>query len=158
MFKETVIAVHWICRLFWKVFPITSYPIAEINQNSIRIVNQHKGAFPNERLLKQVSRESVYWLLNFLTSHQFKKEKLHFFFKVFSHLHVFCSFVCLFLYLIFKTISNIFKQRQQLRAVPVTEVHYTWDQVSTRYWIYGLERRVHAPDYPQQCCWGCTIL
>lgn len=84
-----------------QVFPITSYPIAEINQNSIRIVNQHKGAFPNERLIKQ---------------------------------------------------------RQQLRAVPVTEVHYTWDEVSTRYWIYGLERKVHAPDYPQQCCWGCTIL
>ena len=40
-----------------KVFPITSYPIAEINQNSIRIVNQHKGAFPNERLLKQVSKK-----------------------------------------------------------------------------------------------------
>ncbi|XP_061186684.1 protein SSUH2 homolog [Saccostrea echinata] len=84
-----------------QVFPITSYPIAEINNNSIRIVNQHKGAFPNERMLKQ---------------------------------------------------------RQQLRAVPVTEVHYTWEDVSTRYWIYGLERKVHAPDYPQQCCWGCTIL
>lgn len=101
MFKETVIAVHWICRLFWKVFPITSYPIAEINQNSIRIVNQHKGAFPNERLLKQVSRESVYWLLNFLTSHQFKKEKLHFFLK-FSVIcmffaHLFVCFYILFL-------------------------------------------------------------
>ena len=44
---------HSLC----KVFPITSYPIAEINQNSIRIVNQHKGAFPNERLLKQVSQK-----------------------------------------------------------------------------------------------------
>lgn len=44
-----------------KVFPITSYPIAEINQNSIRIVNQHKGAFPNERLLKQVSQKENLW-------------------------------------------------------------------------------------------------
>ena len=48
---------HSLC----KVFPITSYPIAEINQNSIRIVNQHKGAFPNERLLKQVSQKENLW-------------------------------------------------------------------------------------------------
>lgn len=49
--------------MLWKVFPITSYPIAEINQNSIRIVNQHKGAFPNERLIKQVSRDKVWWAM-----------------------------------------------------------------------------------------------
>ncbi|KAK3101124.1 hypothetical protein FSP39_001126 [Pinctada imbricata] len=83
------------------VFPITSYPVPDINNNSIRLVNQHKGAFPSERQLQQ---------------------------------------------------------RQILRAVPVTEVHYTWDETSTRYWIYGRQRKVYAPDYPQQCCWGCTIL
>lgn len=84
-----------------QVWPITAYPVGEINANSVRLVEKHKVSFRNSRQLMQ---------------------------------------------------------RQQLRAVPVTEVHYTWEDVNTRYWIYGLGRRVHAPDYPQQCCWGCSIL
>lgn len=84
-----------------QVWPITAYPVPEINDNSVRLVNQHKGAFPNERQLQQ---------------------------------------------------------RQQLRAVPVTEAHYEWNDVKTRFWVYGLEKKVEAPDYPQQCCWGCEIL
>ncbi|XP_061187106.1 protein SSUH2 homolog [Saccostrea echinata] len=54
--------------------------------------------------------------------------------------------------------GNILKQRQQLRAVPVTEVHYTWENEQGCYWIYGLEREVYAPEYPQKGCWGCNIL
>ncbi|XP_076448094.1 protein SSUH2 homolog isoform X2 [Babylonia areolata] len=50
-------------------------------------------------------------------------------------------------------------QRQILRAVPVTEVMWTWeDHRNKRMWVYGNEHKVYCPDYPQQCCWGCTIL
>lgn len=83
------------------VWPVTQYPVREINDNSVNMVNQHRINWPNE-LIQQ--------------------------------------------------------QRQVLRGVPVTEVHYKWDDVSTRFWVYGTERRVYAPDYPQQCCWGCSIL
>ncbi|KAL5014504.1 hypothetical protein ScPMuIL_008774 [Solemya velum] len=54
--------------------------------------------------------------------------------------------------------SRKLQQRQQLRAVPVTECAYRWKDHNTRFWIYGDNKRVHAPDYPQQCCWGCQIL
>lgn len=84
-----------------QVWPITSYPVPEINNNSQRLVASHRGQWPSERILNQ---------------------------------------------------------RQTLRGVPVTEVAYTWDDVSTRYWVYGNERRVYAPDYPQQCCCGCSVL
>ncbi|KAL8592646.1 hypothetical protein ACOMHN_026576 [Nucella lapillus] len=50
-------------------------------------------------------------------------------------------------------------QRQELRAVPVTEVAWTWkDDRNKRMWVYGNEHKVYCPDYPQQCCWGCNIL
>ncbi|KAL9959449.1 hypothetical protein ACROYT_G032774 [Oculina patagonica] len=54
--------------------------------------------------------------------------------------------------------KRILMQRQVLRAVPVSEVKYEWKDTSTRFWVYGLDHKVHAPDYPQQCCCGCTIL
>ncbi|XP_033624546.1 protein SSUH2 homolog [Asterias rubens] len=83
------------------VWPISQFPVQEINTNSIRIVDSHRTAWPQARTLKQ---------------------------------------------------------RQTLRSVPVTEAHYTWKDVSTRFWVYGFEHEVHAPDYPHQCCWGCSVL
>lgn len=83
------------------VWPIVSYPVKEVNDNSVRLVNMHRGNWPSERILSQ---------------------------------------------------------RQRLRGVPVTEVKYKWEEHSTRYWVYGNERKVYAPDYPQQCCCGCEIL
>ena len=56
-----------------------------------------------------------------------------------------------------KLIVDLF-QRHTLRAVPVSEVKYEWKDKNTRFWVYGLDHRVHAPDYPQQCCCGCTII
>ncbi|XP_013400639.1 protein SSUH2 homolog isoform X2 [Lingula anatina] len=84
-----------------QVWPVTQYPVPQINQNSVALVEKHSRAFPNERQLMQ---------------------------------------------------------KQELRAVPVSEVNYTWKEVNTRFWVYGNERQVYAPDYPQQCCWGCEIL
>ncbi|XP_031562047.1 protein SSUH2 homolog [Actinia tenebrosa] len=54
--------------------------------------------------------------------------------------------------------ERILMQRQVLRAVPVSEVHYKWKDNDSRYWVYGHDHKVHAPDYPQTCCCGCTIL
>lgn len=52
----------------------------------------------------------------------------------------------------------IVRQRQMLRAVPVSEVFYEWKDTSSRYWVFGLDHQVYAPDYPQKCCCGCSIL
>eukprot|EP00112_Aurelia_sp_Birch-Aquarium-sp1_P023547 Seg7057.1 transcript_id=Seg7057.1/GoldUCD/mRNA.D3Y31 product="Protein SSUH2" protein_id=Seg7057.1/GoldUCD/D3Y31 len=54
--------------------------------------------------------------------------------------------------------SIIHLQRHDLRAVPVNEVHCVWKDKPYRFWVYGMEHKVHCPDYPQQCCCGCTIL
>ncbi|XP_070536454.1 protein SSUH2 homolog [Ptychodera flava] len=83
------------------VWPISCYPVADINANSLRIVTHHRNSWQDRRKLQQ---------------------------------------------------------RQRLRAVPVSEAHYNWKDVSTRFWVYGNERSVYAPDYPHQCCWGCNIL
>ncbi|KAK2571297.1 Protein SSUH2-like protein [Acropora cervicornis] len=54
--------------------------------------------------------------------------------------------------------KRILLQRQKLRAVPVSEVFYEWKETSSRYWVFGLDHQVYAPDYPQKCCCGCSIL
>ncbi|XP_068759204.1 protein SSUH2 homolog isoform X2 [Montipora capricornis] len=54
--------------------------------------------------------------------------------------------------------KRIVMQRHTLRAVPVSEVKYQWKNTNTRFWVYGMEHKVHAPDYPQQCCCGCILL
>lgn len=54
--------------------------------------------------------------------------------------------------------KRILLQRHVLRVVPVSEVHYQWKEFSSRFWVYGHDHKVYAPDYPQQCCCGCSIL
>ncbi|ELU03118.1 hypothetical protein CAPTEDRAFT_223017 [Capitella teleta] len=81
-----------------QVWPIAAYPVPEMAQASVRIVESHRTKFPNERRLNQ---------------------------------------------------------RQVLRGVPVTEVEYTWNETTGRYWVYGEERKVYCPEYPKKCC--CTI-
>lgn len=55
--------------------------------------------------------------------------------------------------------ERILMQRQRVRIVPVTQVLYSWkEQQDASFFVYGFERKVHAPDYPQKCCCGCTIL
>ncbi|KAL8611295.1 hypothetical protein ACOMHN_013726 [Nucella lapillus] len=49
--------------------------------------------------------------------------------------------------------------RQILQAVPVMETEWDWsDMKNVKFWVYGNERKVHCPDYPHTCCWGCNIL
>lgn len=54
--------------------------------------------------------------------------------------------------------SFIVRQRHILRAVPVSEICYEWKETSGRYWVCGHDHQVYAPDYPQKCCCGCSIL
>ena len=50
------------------------------------------------------------------------------------------------------------EQRQKLRVVAVSECLYSWADIDGRFWVYGRETAVYAPDYPQKHCWGCAIL
>jgi len=54
--------------------------------------------------------------------------------------------------------ARILMQRQILRVVPVSECHWTYKNKSGRFWVYGNENKVECKDYPQTCCWGCSIL
>ncbi|XP_070559582.1 protein SSUH2 homolog isoform X2 [Ptychodera flava] len=72
------------------------------------------------------------------------------------------------------SMQKILKQRHTVRAVPISEVHWTWQTSGSRFWVYGQERKVHVPKYakkyccgcfeldmkayPQKCCRGCVIL
>lgn len=49
-------------------------------------------------------------------------------------------------------------QRHRVRIVPVTQVMYTYKSQQNAFFVYGFEHKVYAPDYPDQCCWGCTLL
>nr|KAG5711286.1 hypothetical protein BaRGS_005983 [Batillaria attramentaria] len=54
--------------------------------------------------------------------------------------------------------ERVLMQRHRVRIVPVTLAYYTWNDKPGSFFVYGFEKKVHAPDYPQQCCCGCTIL
>lgn len=54
--------------------------------------------------------------------------------------------------------SRILMQRHVIRMVPVTQCYYKSKDKNLDYFVYGLDCKVHAPNYPDQCCWGCTIL
>ena len=49
-------------------------------------------------------------------------------------------------------------QRQRLREISVAECSYVWDDLDGKFWVFGSELDVYAPDYPQKFCWGCEIL
>ena len=56
------------------------------------------------------------------------------------------------------TLFYTFFQRHVIRMVPVTQCDYQHKDQSLNYFVYGLDCKVYAPTYPDQCCWGCTIL
>nr|XP_038042091.1 protein SSUH2 homolog isoform X1 [Anas platyrhynchos] len=58
----------------------------------------------------------------------------------------------------FASSSRILRQRQTVERIPITEVHYQYLGKPYLYYIYGLENKVYALDYPERCCCGCTIL
>ncbi|XP_009881188.1 PREDICTED: protein SSUH2 homolog [Charadrius vociferus] len=58
----------------------------------------------------------------------------------------------------FATSSRILRQRQTIELIPITEVHYQYSGKPYLYYIYGLENKVYALDYPERCCCGCAIV
>ncbi|XP_022778403.1 protein SSUH2 homolog [Stylophora pistillata] len=53
--------------------------------------------------------------------------------------------------------KSILKQRQQLRALPVSEVAYQWKEQSSRFWVCGHDHKVYAPDYPQRSAAAAAV-
>lgn len=51
-----------------------------------------------------------------------------------------------------------FSQRQTIELIPVTEVRYQYTGKQYLYYVYGMENKVHALDYPERYCCGCTII
>ena len=49
-------------------------------------------------------------------------------------------------------------QRHRVRIIPVTQALYRWKDTDSDFFVYGFEKKVHAPSYPQQCCCGCSLL
>lgn len=54
--------------------------------------------------------------------------------------------------------ERILMQRQRVQTVPVTQVNYSYKHKTRDYFVFGLEHKIHAPDYPASCCCGCLIL
>ncbi|KAJ8301864.1 hypothetical protein KUTeg_020851 [Tegillarca granosa] len=53
---------------------------------------------------------------------------------------------------------HIIMQRHRIRAVPVTEVKCKWNDKEFEFIVYGLDNHVYCPEYPQQCCCGCSVI
>ncbi|XP_022254618.1 protein SSUH2 homolog isoform X2 [Limulus polyphemus] len=53
--------------------------------------------------------------------------------------------------------ERILRQRHRVRIIPVATVHYQWKNHSNTYSVFGFEKKIHAPKYPQTCCCGCTL-
>ncbi|XP_062584371.1 protein SSUH2 homolog [Saccostrea cucullata] len=53
---------------------------------------------------------------------------------------------------------RIHMQHHIIRMIPVTQCFCQYKEKGVNYFVYGLESRVYAPEYPDQCCWGCNIL
>ncbi|XP_078065528.1 protein SSUH2 homolog isoform X2 [Mustelus asterias] len=51
--------------------------------------------------------------------------------------------------------SRIIQQRHTIELIPVTEVHFHWKRKDHSYFVYGIENKVHAPEYPGK---NCTIM
>ncbi|KAJ6650945.1 hypothetical protein lerEdw1_001422, partial [Lerista edwardsae] len=58
----------------------------------------------------------------------------------------------------FASTSRILQQRQTIELIPVTEVRYQYTGKHYLYYVYGMENKVHALDYPERYCCGCTII
>ncbi|MBI5533165.1 MAG: hypothetical protein HY898_10640 [Deltaproteobacteria bacterium] len=48
----------------------------------------------------------------------------------------------------FGTGVKLHRQKLVVRGVPVFEAHYRWGKAQRRFWVFGLDRQVHAPNYP----------
>ncbi|XP_062589397.1 protein SSUH2 homolog, partial [Saccostrea cucullata] len=54
--------------------------------------------------------------------------------------------------------ERVLMQRHKVRIVPVTQCMYKWKNTESDFIVYGFEQHCYAPNYPQTCCCGCSIL
>lgn len=54
--------------------------------------------------------------------------------------------------------ARIIAQRHRIKVVPVTQCFFQSNNKPLSYYVYGLDCRVYAPDYPEQTCFGCEIM
>lgn len=54
--------------------------------------------------------------------------------------------------------EKLLMQRHQVRIIPVTHALYKWKNQDSDFYVYGFDKKVYAPQYPQQCCCGCSII
>ncbi|XP_001199642.2 protein SSUH2 homolog [Strongylocentrotus purpuratus] len=54
--------------------------------------------------------------------------------------------------------ERLHKQRHKVRIIPVAEAKCLYNDKPFVFFVYGFERKVYAPEYPMQCCWGCSVL
>ncbi|GCC37080.1 protein SSUH2 homolog [Chiloscyllium punctatum] len=52
----------------------------------------------------------------------------------------------------FGKISRIIQQRHMVELIPVVQVHFQWKRKDHSYFVYGIENKVHAPEYPGKNC------
>ena len=57
-------------------------------------------------------------------------------------------------------LEKILKQRQAVKVIPIAVVYYEYKDTEGHFYVYGNEtdRQVYFENYPQSCCWLCSIL
>ena len=53
--------------------------------------------------------------------------------------------------------ERLLQQRITVRMVPVTKALGSYNSNTFDFWVYGDDRRCYAPNYPAQCCCGCSV-
>ena len=57
-------------------------------------------------------------------------------------------------------LEKVLKQQQAVKVVPIAVVYYEYKDTEGHFYVYGHEsdRQVYFENYPQSCCWLCSIL
>lgn len=56
-----------------------------------------------------------------------------------------------------KSLHRIIWQRHTVSIIPIAEVQYAWKESHRKFFVFGSEKKVFAPQYPQRCCCCCSI-
>ncbi|XP_073501403.1 protein SSUH2 homolog [Phyllobates terribilis] len=56
----------------------------------------------------------------------------------------------------FSSSCRVLRQRQSVELIPLTKVQYVWKGKKLNYFVYGMENKVFAQNYPQKCC--CAVM
>lgn len=57
-----------------------------------------------------------------------------------------------------RTDLMLHKQRITIRQVPVTRAVGNYNGKVFDFWVYGNDNQCYVPNYPMQCCCGCSVM